>query len=394
MRTLKLFLPSLFTILASGGLAAKTASPLPDNLLLERLDYGYGLTEGPLWHQGYLYFCDVGGGTAYRWQPSGPTQVVVRPSGDCSSLALSAGQQLVMAQQKARRVAHLKGDGTQEVLASHYQGKRLNRPNDLVVHEDGSIYFTDPALGLSEDKQQLDFTGIYRITGPGQLELLDSTVSQPNGIAFSPDYRTLYVTNSFDREVLAFDVDGHRLSNKRVFARISADTGAADGLLTDSKGNLFVAGPGGVWVFSAHGDLLDKIRIPGLQTTNVAWAGSGEQDLMITAMDSVYRIQWQPVPAKTKSLDYHKILNSYAGRYRLVSGGRLDVIQEGTQLYLREAGKEIELLPEPGNLFHSRELDIKLEFERHPNGETTGLLLHQDGFKIPAKKFPANHNPG
>lgn len=383
----------MVAVLASGTLSAKTSSPLPHNLLLERLDHGYGLTEGPLWHRGYLYFCDVGGETVYRWQPSGDTEVAVRPSGDCSGLALTGDQQLVMAQQKARRVARLNDDGTQAVLASHYQGKRLNQPNDMVVHRDGSIYFTDPALGLGNSERELDFTGLYRIADSGELHLLDDTISHPNGIAFSPDFRTLYVSNSFDRQVIAFDIQDHKLANKRVIARLDADAGAADGMLTDSDGNLFVAGPGGVWVFTPGGELLNKIRIPGLQTTNVAWAGSQQADLMITAMDAVYRIRWKPAVAETASPDYQAVLDSYAGHYELDTGNTLEITRDQGQLYLNGAKGAIPLSPEPGTVFHASELGIKFEFRRHPNGETTGLLLHQDGFRIPADKTPAD-DPG
>jgi sugar lactone lactonase YvrE len=194
-----------------------------------------------------------------------------------------------------RRVSRTEHDGTVAEVATHYQGKRLNSPNDLVCKSDGSIYFTDPPYGLPGqiEGKDLDWNGVYRLAPEGTLSLLDDSFERPNGLAFSPDERTLYVDDSYRDHIRAFDVqpDG-TLTNGRLFADLSdpGAEGVPDGMKVDVQGNVFCTGPGGIWVLNHQGKPLGRVEVPE-QPANLAWGDVDYKTLYITARTGVYRVR-------------------------------------------------------------------------------------------------------
>lgn len=270
---------------------------------VERIATGFRFTEGPAWHSsGYLLFTDIPNNAIVKWTPingdsrgEGKTEIFRQPSGNANGLMVNAAGQLLACEHSNRRVSQTVF-GQVITLADKFEGKRLNSPNDVDIAPDGSLYFTDPIYGLSRPQdKELDFEGVFRLSPDGKLTLLVKDFVHPNGIALSPDARTVYINDSDpgQNHIRAFDVqpDG-TLSNGRVFAdlKTSTERGAADGLKVDAQGNIWTSGPGGVWVFSPDGKLLGKIAVPE-GTTNVAFGGKDNKTLFITANTSVYRIQ-------------------------------------------------------------------------------------------------------
>jgi gluconolactonase len=269
--------------------------------LVEILSDGYSWTEGPAWVADgqYLLWSDTNTNIVYRWKegegasawmtPSGYTGDVPRGGGlGSNGLALDAGGRLVLCQQGDRKIGRLIStlDNPQpvfETLASSYNGRRFHSPNDLAIAADGAVYFTDPPYGLADPgAAEQTFNGVYRAGPAGEVTLLDSTLTRPNGIAFSPDGQTLYVANSDPAHAvwMAYDVmpDGG-VSQGRVFADVTAhvaedNPGLPDGLKLDVDGRLFATGPGGVWVFESDGTHLGTIRTD-VQTSNVAFGDDG-----------------------------------------------------------------------------------------------------------------------
>ncbi len=286
---------------------------------IEKLADGYEWSEGPVWLRAdaALAFSDVPKNIVYKWDTKGrPPSELIKPSGDTGRLRGSSGQgsngltldstgRLVLMQHGDRRVARLEPNGQFTTLAERFDGKRLNSPNDGVYHSSGDLYFTDPPYGLAkgaaDPARELDFSGVYRLDPSGRVSLLTKELKFPNGLAFSPDAKILYVANSdFDRPVImAYPVksDGS-LESGRVFADTSAllaakKPGLPDGLKVDNAGNLFATGPGGVHVYAADGTLLGRID-PKVATANCAWGDDGST-LYLTADNMLCRI-----PTKTK----------------------------------------------------------------------------------------------
>ncbi|HEX7573865.1 MAG TPA: SMP-30/gluconolactonase/LRE family protein [Bacteroidota bacterium] len=271
---------------------AVAQSPVPRSATLERIATGFQFVEGPVWKDGAgLLFSDIPANTVYAWTASAGTQPYVSPSGNSNGLTLDSQGRLILTQTGLRRVARRESNGVETSLASAYGGKKLNSPNDVVVKSDGSVWFTDPPLNIPNgQKAELTFSGIFRISVSGALQLLDSSLSQPNGICFSPDEKRLYVNNSAERVIYVWDVVQDTLiSNRRRFASMNP-AGYADGMKVDSLGNLFSAGPFGIWVFGPDGALLDTILVPG-QTSNCNWGDPDRRTLYITSGNSVYRIR-------------------------------------------------------------------------------------------------------
>jgi gluconolactonase len=186
-------------------------------------------------------------------------------------------------------------DGTLTILAERYNGKRLNSPNDIVVKSDGTIYFTDPPYGLVNQKEgkELPFQGVFRISIQGKLTLLDDTFERPNGIAFSPDEKTLYVDDSSQKVIRMFDVESDgTITDGRIFADLSnpGETGVPDGMKVDFEGNVFCTGGGGLWVIDPKGKPLGIIQIPEVPS-NVAWGDDDFKTLYITARTGLYSIR-------------------------------------------------------------------------------------------------------
>lgn len=267
---------------------------LDDDAKLEKLASGFQFTEGPLWNpDGFLLFSDIAGDTIYKFTSNKKAEVFRRPSKKANGNTLDRQGRLLTAQHDDRRVTRLENDGKLVTLIERYEGKRLNSPNDLVVKSDDSIYFTDPPYGISSQQEELGFYGVYRLDKEGKLTLLVKDFVRPNGIAFSPDEKKLYVDDSEQGHIRVFDVqsDG-TLANGRVFAELKdpSKQGLPDGMKVDLQGNVYSTGPGGVWIFSPSGDFLGAIAVPEA-TTNLAWGDSDYKTLYITAGNSLYSIR-------------------------------------------------------------------------------------------------------
>lgn len=261
---------------------------------LERLATGFRLVEGPVFNfQGeFLLFSDIPSNKIYKWQPGDGVSVFRTPSGHSNGLTIDHHGTLIAAEQGRRRVSKTLTDGKIVSLATHFNGKRLTGPNDVVVKSDGSIYFTDPAFG-SGKKRELDIEGVYRIDSTkGNLSPVIDNLEQPNGLAFSKDEKTLYISVSLRSLLMAYDVeeDG-TLVNSRIFAKVyGAKRGWADGVKVDSQDNVYMTGPGGVWVWDKHGKELGIVLTPEA-TTGMNWGDLDHRSLYITASTSLYRVR-------------------------------------------------------------------------------------------------------
>jgi len=265
-------------------------SPLPANAELEHVDGGFEFTEGPLWYEDRLLFSDIPANRVYEWTGGDESSVFLAPSGHANGLAADNEGRLLLAQHDGQ-VGRLTADGNVQTLVDSYEGQRLNSPNDLTVASDGTIYFTDPPYGVDEEDRELDFSGVFRLSPDGELTLLIDDLARPNGICLSPDESTLYVNDSQDTFIRAYDVtaDGH-LENGRRFATPEADAeGTTDGMETDADGILYTTGPGGVWIYAPDGTLLDRVSVPE-PPTNLAFGGPDDRVLYITARSEVYRL--------------------------------------------------------------------------------------------------------
>jgi gluconolactonase len=265
---------------------------LPRQPHLERIASGFRFTEGPVWVAASqtLYFSDIPASRIYGWS-NGKHTVYRQPSGHANGLTLDGRGRLIACEHSTRRVMRTEPDGTITVLADTYSGKRLNSPNDVVVKRDGSIYFTDPPYGIQPHQREQPHNGVYRIAPDGMLSLLTDILEGPNGLAFSPDESRLYVDDSMRRHLRVFDVqaDGTLTGGAVVYDMNTPAPGNPDGMKLDVCGNLYVTGPGGVWVFSPQLRHLGTIDLPEIPA-NCAWGDDG-RSLYITARTSVYRLR-------------------------------------------------------------------------------------------------------
>jgi gluconolactonase len=268
-------------------------SPIPPDAKLEKLATGLLQPEGPLWKDGVgLLFSDIKRNLIDVWSPSDSSvKAYLQPSDSSNGITFDRQGRLVLTQMRLRRVARQELDGTITPLASTYNGKKFNSPNDIIVKSDGSIFFTDPDFNIPFGQtRELSFKGIYRITPQGALVLLDSTFDKPNGICFSPDEKKLYVNESARCLIYCWDVIGDSLLiNKKLFYTIPA-VGYADGMKVDPAGNLYCAGPTGVWIISPAGQSLGKVAMTE-NPSNCAWGDNDRKTLYITAGNSLYRIR-------------------------------------------------------------------------------------------------------
>ena len=275
---------------------------------IEELARGFGgvtgPAEGPVWWQegGYLVFSDIGNNRRMKWTPGAGVTLVQEPTNEANGLTRDLQGRLIACEHLARRVTRQDPDGSITVVANNYHSRRLNRPNDVVVKSDGSIYFTDPGLGRIES--ELDFCGVYRVSPDlGTIHVLVRDFVVPNGLAFSPDESILYVNDSRRGHIRAFDVEPTgllALATDRVFATLRDDrVGVPDGMKVDIAGNVYCTGPGGIWLFDSAGAHLGTIAT-GAQTTNVAWGDDDWSTLYFTTWQTLGRIRMKipgiPVP--------------------------------------------------------------------------------------------------
>ena len=296
---------------------------IPPLARVEIIGEGYDWSEGPVWNarDGSLLFSDIPPNMVLRWtEGGGPPKPFLKPSGytgdqprkgepGSNGLLFDKEGRLVLCQHGDRRVARLEADGSFTSLADKYNGKRFNSPNDAAYRADGSLYFTDPSYGLEGGNKsplkELPFNGVYRVEPAGNVTLLTKAIGFPNGIAFSPDEKTLYVANSDGANpvIRAFPVqaDG-TLGEAKIFfdatEGVKGRKGGFDGMKVDKGGNLFATGPGGVLVIAPDGTLLGLIAT-GQATANVAFGGKDGADLFITADMFLGRL-----PTTTKGKGY------------------------------------------------------------------------------------------
>ena len=255
---------------------------------------GFGFTEGPVWDpQGFLYVSDETLNKIFRVYPNGKKEVVIA-LGDPDGNTFDRQHHLIDCASVLRAIIEVTPDGKHKVLADHYDGKRLNSPNDVIVGPDGALYFTDPTLDLvAGEKQEIPFQGVYRLDAKGHVQLVTNDLTQPNGLAFSPDGKHFYVDDSEKRNIRVYDVaaDG-TITNGRMFGVEpgAKDDGVPDGIKVDKEGNLFVTGPKGIWVWDARGNHLGTIVMPE-QPANLNWGDKDYRTLYITATTSVYRLE-------------------------------------------------------------------------------------------------------
>ena len=270
---------------------------------VRRIGSGFEFTEGPIWHpvEHYLLFSDMPGDVRRRWDEAGGVREVMRPSNKCNGMTYDVGLNLVICEHATSSLVRLSPDGRREVLASHFEGRELNSPNDVCVRSDGSIYFTDPWFGRMpgfgvERPRELGWQGVFRVSPSGKLDLVvdKRRFDQPNGLCFSPGESLLYVNDTTRALIRVFDVapDGS-LSHGRLFAqgiRSSREAGVPDGMKCDAKGNVWVTAPGGIRVYSPRGVQLGTVRIPEMPA-NLHWGGEGWRTLFVCATTSVYAVE-------------------------------------------------------------------------------------------------------
>lgn len=297
---------------------------IPKDAEIEVIASGFDWTEGPLWYPddkgGRLLFSDIPRNSIYSWRPKSGVELFMKPSGftgvvdygaepGSNGLFLDRQGRLVCCEHGDRRLSVLTKNGGKRTLVDRYEGKRLNSPNDGALMSNGDIYFTDPPYGLPErendPRRELDWFGVYRLTPDGKVTLLTKEMTRPNGIAFSPDEKTLYIAQSDPAAAIwkTFPIkeDG-TLGESKLFYDATENVeklpGLPDGLEVDEKGNVFATGPGGVYVFTPQGELLGRIST-GERTSNVAWGDDGST-LYMTADMYVCRIRTTTRGARSK----------------------------------------------------------------------------------------------
>ncbi len=280
---------------------------------LSLLADGLGFVEGPAWHpDGYLLFTDIAGDAILKWDRAGGARPWRQPSGHANGLALRTDGALIACEHDRSVVLCIRPDGSEEIVASHFDGRELNSPNDVIVARDGAVMFTDPhpagrtaAWGV-ERPQELDFNGVYYVPPGREPRLLVRDLAFPNGLCLSPTEDVLYVNDSVNMRVHALDIGsgwsfseprtfivqgepGHISDDAHIIASDPSVVGIPDGMRCDEKGNLWCTGPRGIWVVSPAGEHLGTVEMPEF-AANLAWGGDGGRELFITASTGLYKI--------------------------------------------------------------------------------------------------------
>jgi gluconolactonase len=283
---------------------------------VRRVATGFGFIEGPVWNRRAqcLLFSDLEGDVRRRYSEDGAVTEVMRPSNKGNGMVYDAHGRLLVCEHSTSTVVREHPDGTRETIASHYGGQELNSPNDIVTRSDGTVYFSDPAYGRAaeygvEREQVLSFQGVYRIPPVGgevELAVPEDEFEQPNGLCLSPDESLLYIDDDPRGLIRVYDVeaDGRLGGGRTFFTGILDDVveGTPDGMKCDAHGNVWVTGPGGVWVISPAAERLAQIDVPEV-VANLAWGGADWKTLYLTASTSLYCVRTSVVPAP---LPYHR----------------------------------------------------------------------------------------
>ncbi|PSB02888.1 SMP-30/gluconolactonase/LRE family protein [Merismopedia glauca] len=267
----------------------------PRNAQLKRIATGFKFTEGPIWFSEaqYLLFSDIPANQIFQMTADGGITIFRQPSGNSNGLTRDRQGRLIACEHSNRRVTRTEKDGSITVLADKFQGKKLNSPNDVIVKSDGSIYFTDPPYGIAADEQEQPIQGVYRLSPDGkQLSIVADDFKKPNGLAFSPDQKQLYIDDSERRHIRVFNIlaDGTLRGDRLFYDMNVPDVGLPDGMKVDVEGNIYCTGARGVWVFDPQGSHLGTIITPEIPA-NCAWGDSDRQTLYITAGTSIYKIR-------------------------------------------------------------------------------------------------------
>lgn len=289
------------------------------NAKLDRVATGFGFTEGPVWDpSGFLYVSDETINKIFRVYINDGRKEELISLGDPDGNTYDQEHRLIDCASVLRAIIAISKQGQYKILADHFEGKRFNSPNDVIVGPDGALYFTDPTLDLPQgQKQEIPFQGVYRLDNNGSVRLLTKDLTQPNGLAFSPDGKSFYVDDSQQRNirVYGFGPDA-TLTNGRIFGDEPGGKGEGvpDGMKVDLKGNLFVTGPKGIWVWSPDGKRLGTIEMPE-QPANLTWGGAESRTLFMTATTSVYRLETKTkgfVPYAEKATNPRKQVSAKA----------------------------------------------------------------------------------
>lgn len=256
---------------------------------VDRVAVGLTFAEGPVWsREGFLVFSDIPANRILQLKTGQPPEIFRNDANGANGITYDAQGRVYVCESHARRVTRADKKGKIEVLAERYQGKRFNAPNDIVVRKDGQIYFTDPAFGNQQDHRELDFYGVFHLSHRGELEVVAKPKGRPNGVAISPNGKILYVTNSDERNVRAYDLANNgAASNERVL--VSNIEGIPDGIRVDEKGNLYVAASK-IEVYTPEGKPLGSI-VTNETPSNCAFGDVDFASLYITARTSVYRVR-------------------------------------------------------------------------------------------------------
>jgi gluconolactonase len=269
------------------------------DLACEKVADGFLFTEGPLWHpQGFLLFSDMPGDHLRRWSAADGVATFRKPCNQTNGLAWDTAGRLIACEHATSRLTRTEPDGRIAVLASRYDGKELNSPNDVVVRSDGTIYFTDPTYGRAEyygrpRDCELDFRGVYSVRPDGTgLRLLADDFGQPNGLAFSADERVLFVNDTERQHIRRFELrpDGTLAAGAEWARTVGEGEGAPDGMKLDAESNLYCCGPGGIHVFAPDATCLGVLHTPEY-VANFAWGDADYRSLYITASSSLYRVR-------------------------------------------------------------------------------------------------------